>query len=182
MKIHKKKLSSRFKYLLVGAILAVVVVAASAWFYLGPTPAKHNNSDTPSTINYAPATPQEKAESDQHKQDIVHNQGQSDTNAPPSTPSSVTPIIVDTNQYGNAVEVRGFVPQITESNGTCTYTFTGASTFTRQQAAVADATTTRCPVIALPSTLFAKGTWNVTITYKSPLHEGTSENKSFEVQ
>ena len=182
MKIHKKKLSSRFKYLLLGAILAVVVVAASAWFYLRLTPSKHYNSDTPSTVNYAPATPQEKAESDQHKQDIANNQGQSDTTTPPSNPASVTPIIVDANQYGNVVEVRGFVPQITESNGTCTYSFTGASSFMRQQAAVADATTTRCPVIDLPSSLFAKGTWNVTITYKSPLHEGTSEDKSFEVQ
>jgi hypothetical protein len=181
-KIHKKKISSRFRYLAIGAIVVVLVVASSTWFYLHLTPSKHRNTYIPSTVIYAPATPQEKAETDQHKQDIVNNQGQSGSSAPPSTPASVTPIIVDANQYGNVVEVRGFVPQITESNGTCTYTFNGASTFTRQQAAVADATTTRCPALDLPTSLFAPGTWNTTITYISSAHTGTSESKSFEVK
>lgn len=181
-KIHRKKLSSRFRYLSIGAIVVVVVATASGWLYLRSRPSKHSTSYTLSTINYTPATPQEKADSNQHKDDIVKNQDQASNNASQPTAKPVTPIIVDASQYGDVIEVRGFVPQITEANGTCTYTFTGASTFTRQQAAVADATTTRCPAFDLPTSLFAPGTWSTTITYTSPTHTGTSDSRSFEVK
>jgi hypothetical protein len=177
-KIQTKKLHRRFSFL-VGATIVAVVVAVLGWFYVYPIHSKHTKPDTLSTINYAPATPQEKVESNQHKEDSVNNQIQTNTNNPTK---DVTPIIVDASQYGSVIEVRGFVPQITESNGTCTYTFKGTSTFTRQQAAVADATTTRCPALDLPTSLFAPGTWNTTITYISSAHTGTSESKSFEVK
>ncbi|MEA9984425.1 hypothetical protein [Subtercola sp. RTI3] len=74
-----------------------------------------------------------------------------------------------------AITVSAFVPQIIESDGTCTITATkGSLTASQSFSARASATTTDCGSASLASPTLVSGSWNVVVTYASPTSAGTS--------
>lgn len=88
----------------------------------------------------------------------------------------VSVVIVDASQYGTEVEVRAFIPNYYQE-GVCTFTFTlGDIAIIKQSTATADASSTICTNIVVPSAEFPQsGTWTLKIDYSSADAAGSSE-------
>lgn len=142
-----------------------------------PSPATKTLADG-STVNLAPPTEEDKKAVDQHKEDLSNS-----STPPASNTQNVTPIISSSGQFGDAIEVRGFVPGIFEDGGTCKANFTlNAASISKQSAAVKDATVTRCTNFSIPRSEFSAGTWTLTLEYASAAHQGSSETTKVEVK
>lgn len=147
---------------------------------------KHSNPKTPTPVvttpstekvDMSPATATDQQQADQHKDDLVKQQ--QPTQSSPST-GTVTPVIISASQNG----VRGFVPGIYESGGTCTATFTqGSQQVVKQSSAVKGATTTDCTPITLARADFpSAGTWTLVLSYSSTASHGSSASQTITVQ
>lgn len=171
-----KKLNSRL--MLAIGIPVVLIVGIGVWLLTAHNPSRSINNATPRTdsektatakssspsINLSPPTDEEKAAGDNQKQEIVKQQ-----ESPPTPNNIANVVIVDANQYQDEVEVRAFVGNRIDTDGTCTITIAkGMTTVTRTKKATADATTTQCGSVDIPRSEFAEGgQWDVTVTYTS---------------
>jgi len=186
-KQKNKKPVKRSKNPFIAALVSVFLAAAifaDLWAHHNTpvqqvsTPQSTSTSTTPTnTTNLNPPTAEDKQAVDEHKETI--------SNPPASTSTkTVTPIIVDANEYDGQVEIRSFVPGIFENGGTCTATLKmGSLTVTKSASANADATTTNCTKFVIPASEFSsKGTWSATISYNSANYQGTSAPSNVEIQ
>lgn len=183
-----KKIKSK-KYIAIIAVLAtLLVVAVSAYLLLGqnknrvetPTSGK-DAADTYDKVDYSPADSEDKAYNDQIKENLGNGPS---TDTPPSSSESAKVVITDANQYGQDVEVRAFISNVIQNNGTCTLSFTGPGTkVVKNVAASADASTTRCENAVIPVNTFdKKGTWQLVVSYSSANTVGQSEPKNIEIK
>lgn len=137
-----------------------------------------NTTDTPKT-NYVPATPTEKGESENTKDSIVKQQGDtpSSTSTTPGQKKSVTPVI--TNANGS---INGYVSGIFEEGGTCTATFTmDSKVLSKTSAGFGNVSYTQCAPINLEPGFLSPGTWRITLKYSSTTAEGSSAPQTVEV-
>lgn len=169
------------KILLAILVVLLLAVIAGSFYVLNnrrdnAVPAKNP------AVNLQPATQQEQSDSNQHKEDIV-KQDEASKN-PANSGKQVTPVIVDAGQYGSNIEVRSYVPAIAEDGGSCTFTFSqGSQKVTKDATGFADATTTKCPNLSVgQNSLPSKGSWTVTVSYKSTTASGSSQASTFEVK
>lgn len=94
-------------------------------------------------------------------------------------PVDVTILIAEAYLDTAMLEVVAQVPGITESNGTCTLRFIGASTEESVTVkAQASSDYTQCFPIELPLKDLPSGSGIVTVTYESEFHLGTSQASS----
>jgi hypothetical protein len=180
--IHNKK-TLLIKAGLVITALAILGAGALLWYRTTRTNPQPATSNDASKVNLRPATPEEIADSNQHKEDAA-DKAKEPTEDPSSTPQAVTPLIIDASQEGQAVEVRSFIPGVYQAGGSCIVTFTnGNSTVTKTLSAIQDATTTRCPNLSVPRGEFNKsGSWTVTVSYTSTTHKGVSAATTLQIQ
>lgn len=184
-KMKHIKQTKRFnrRPIIVALVVVVLLVAAAAAFaYKRHIDSNPTSYDKKPHIDYSPATDEEKADSEQHKEDSTKKE---DTPTPtPSGLTSVTPVIVDASQYDNQIEVRAYTSGIFEDGGTCTITFThGTLKVTKQVAASKDATTTRCTNLDVDRAEFQQpGQWTAIVSYSSSTAQGSSQPRTFEVQ
>lgn len=131
-------------------------------------------SSNTGTINMDPPTEEEKKAGDEQKDKIVYEQQN-----PPKATDTASIVIVDASQYNNAVEVRAFINNRIDQDGTCTVTFTkGSATVTRTRTATPDASTSQCGLFSIPTGEFAgKGTWNLTVSYASGSAKGEAKTE-----
>jgi len=169
MKIQRKKsffTPKRIIIIVTSLIVLVVAGAAYWWFYVKP------NTDTTNpvnTVDYSPATEQEKQDSAEAKQNAVE---QTETPSPdvPTLPTSDS-LIVTINRAnqasaGQALAVRTQIDGA--STGSCEATFSkGATTFTKTFTIVAEATTTICNGDVDSANFASAGEWDMSITAKS---------------
>jgi len=163
-KPHKKRLN--IKALAIMGI-AVLVVGGGVYAYI-----RHRDQpkpiSAPAGVNLAPATPQEKAESQQNKERIVQQQA----TTPPTTSTKKSVGVVITN--ASMTSVNAYVTGVFEDGGVCTATFTqGTTTITKTSTGFSNVSYTQCPPITpnLPNT----DPWSVTMSYSSATAEGTSQ-------
>lgn len=166
-------------------IVALIIIALLLAAALGLTYKRHLDSNPTDYgkkphIDYNPATKEEKADSEQHKEDSTKKE-----DTPTATRTiTVTPVIVDASQYGNQIEVRAYTGGVFEDGGTCTITFTKDTLkITKQVPASKDATTTRCTNLTVDRTEFSQpGQWTTVVTYSSSTAQGSSQPRTLEVQ
>lgn len=91
-----------------------------------------------------------------------------------STPSptvTIEPVLVvaSVDVDGKHLTASGYVQGIVKDGGTCTFRFTreGSADITVDHDGVADRVTTSCGAVQPDAAQFARGTWNVTLTYAS---------------
>ncbi len=141
------------------AVLGVVYLLIAKPF--AHTPAGQTELRPSNEINYSPATPQEKKDSDQAKTNIV-NQDTSPTN----TSQTIAVTISRASQVGQAVSVRTFVTGATA--GECNLTFTqGAQTISKHIPIALDANSYICNTDIAIDEFAASGDWNLTVVAKS---------------
>lgn len=182
----KKHHASTKKKILLTAV-AVLVVLGVIGLYV------HMHHSTPvasgnvSTKRYSGPTPQDKADSEAHKNAIVQQlnqqrQQQQSTNTP--TKTSVTPIITNASQNGSEINVSGYVSGVFENGGTCTVTLTQAgSQITKTSAGFENASTTQCTPVTIERSEFSTaGQWQTTLTYESANAAGISQAQTLTIQ
>lgn len=147
--------------------------------YLRNRPVKKDvDSPRVPTINYAPATPEEKQQVNDTKDKIVADQKNA-ANTPKTSDNKkiVAPIITNTSGL-----ISAYVTGVFEEGGTCTATFVkDGETRSKTSAGFQNASYTQCAPIDLESGFLSKGTWSVVVSYASPTAEGASVSKNFEV-
>jgi hypothetical protein len=156
-------------------IVALLLAGAGGAYALHDLVSSKQDTVSPrprNTVNYAGPTDAEAAAGDEQKKQIVNEQSSSST---PQTTANLQ--ITDASQYDDIVEVRGFVSNIVETGGTCTYVFTqGGATVTETTPAQADATTTQCKTLDTPRAKFVNaGVWQLIATYESASAKGTAK-------
>lgn len=84
---------------------------------------------------------------------------------------------------GDKIAVGGFIPNINETEGTCTFVFTKDSeTVTESTGILPNPSYISCETARIEKSRFTSGTWNVKIKYKSNLSEGESEAQTYTIQ
>lgn len=184
--VTRKKTKTSYKKWTVICLVLVAAVVAGFVIYNS----RHNKpvADTPNGVNLSPATPEEKAESNQLKEES-NQPSPSETPTNPDTNTSndkrsVKPVITGANQYDGAMHIGAFIPSLYESGGMCAFTLTqGDTTITKQTDGVQDATTTRCTNLVIPRSEFpTPGDWSVVVTYTSSTATGVSTAMTAKVE
>ncbi|MCX6727360.1 MAG: hypothetical protein NTX11_00915 [Candidatus Saccharibacteria bacterium] len=183
-KDQNKKSSTRKKSILILIALVLIGGLVGGGLYLrNRNTQKTSDSPRVATINYAPATPNEKQESNDVKDKIVAQQKNNPAPSPGTNPpnegkKSVTPTITNTNGSINA-----FVSGVFEEGGVCTATFTkGSSTLSKTSVGFQNVSYTQCAPMDLGSGFLSPGVWNVTVSYASATAAGASASQTMEVQ
>jgi hypothetical protein len=177
---RKMKSKKNEKYLIIFSILIV----AALLFFLGLFFYKNNSrkqktTEILPTINYEPATDEEKKQAEDTKNKIVKQQEaqQDKPTSPSAQKTSVKPTITSTTGSVNA-----YVNGIFEEGGVCTATFTkNESVLSKTSAGFQNASYTQCAPMNLESGFLSSGRWSVTVRYSSDTSEGTSESQIIEV-
>lgn len=163
-------------------LVASIGLAAYAWL------SKDDDNSYTDTdgITYQEATEAEKQESENIKKEnseqIDNSQG-----APTSNESgqkkTVTPIITAWSQDSSGdLRINGYVPEVTEEDGTCSYTLTNGNMEVEQsRSALLNAQSTSCGQIVISSNKLSPGQWKITLTYSSSNSKGTSDETTIQI-
>jgi hypothetical protein len=180
LKSKHKKSKTKLR-LIIGLSLVAILAVCGYLFY------RHNHStqSISNTINYGPPSKSDAEDVNNNKQRIVdeNNNPSNSTPTDSSGKKAVKPVITYAGQYGDSIEVGGYV-NLFEEGGTCTATFThGSITITKSVAAVRDASSVDCPVMAVPVSQFTtKGSYSVSVSYISNSATGVSDARQIEVK
>ncbi len=173
--------------LMIAGVLLIAGIAASlfAWHRHDQSASATVEPQPGHTINFAPATDEEKQESAGHKDDDAKTQ---DTPTPLPTDDSgkkvVTPTVTYAGQTGNDIEITALVSGIVEEGGTCTMTATfQGKAVTRQTTGVMNASNTNCKTFMVTRSDFpAAGAWSVVVSYQSNTAKGSSASAPLEIK
>lgn len=90
-------------------------------------------------------------------------------------------LVTNARIANGTVSASGFVTDLVESGGTCTYTFTnGNATVIKTAQTLTNPTSTTCATVSFPAAeLTMDGTWKVVLSYLSDKATGKSEAKEF---
>jgi hypothetical protein len=170
------------KLLVLGAIILLIVASSFIYVY-----AFHGNlfgwqsaKNSPSTINYGPATSDQQKNGSTIKSNGTSGTSGSDqpsapTTVPGSSQKSVSVTITAANQNGQTLQVRVLIG-VVENTGTCTLTLTqvGQTTVTKTAAAQPLASTSTCKGFDVPISELSTGIWHVNVTYNSTAFTGAA--------
>ncbi len=183
MPYKTKQLASRLSRKTITAAAIVLLLLVSGMFFAlnkinassafdiaakGAGPATYQNEPGKQKLNLEGPTATERQQSEDNKDELV-KQIKAESTPASSGKQSVKPQIVDAGQYEQSVEVRSFIPGLTESGGTCTATFSqGDTIFTRSTSSLTDAKTTQCARFIVSRNDFTTpGRWFVNVNYSS---------------
>lgn len=167
--------------LLIGVLAGVLVLAggAGAYFYLH----RHDNDikRNPQGISVE-QTPQDKKLAEELNSDPSKKQQATQTDTPPAPTvdkstnlQQVNVILTNTGESNGMVSASGFVSNVVESSGTCTYVFTnGQKSIEKTSTTLPNSTSTTCKTVQFNASELSAGTWKVQLKYASPTSAGTS--------
>lgn len=127
---------------------------------------------------------EEELNKDPGKKELV----QSDRPEDPSVDSntnlkSVNVILTNTGMNNDNVTASGFVSNVVESDGTCTFVFTNdQKTLKKQSETLPNPTSTTCKSISFNKSELGSGTWKVQIQYSSSESAGMSNEMELVVR
>lgn len=182
MLTHKKS-RNKTKIIIITVAVATIILSGLAYLYW-----KSNNQSLQNqNIDYSPPTTEQKdagSRAANKEEALKEDQPSPQPNAPADQKKQASMTIVDASQYDQTVEVRAFVDNVVESEGTCTFTFTkGTATVTKTSKASPSASTTQCSMIKVASSEFAsKGDWILTVSYDSTTSSGKSPERTVKIQ
>lgn len=174
-------------------ICAVTAVCVSTYLVYGSIRKSEQVIQPPSSnsndgVNYSAPTEEEIKSAEDNKQDVTKLQ-EKESNSTPQTSTTkkiVTPIISSwpsTMESGADVSISGFISEIYEDSGVCTFTMRKTDKkISKSQEARKDAQVTTCGRITIASNKLSSGTWQATLSYLSPKAEGTSKSVSIKVK
>ena len=93
-------------------------------------------------------------------------------------------ILTSTGTNGdNTVDSSGFVSNVVEDNGKCTFIFTqGAKSVRKDTTTSTNPTSTTCKTVRFDKSELGTGEWSVVLEYTSPTSSGTSNSSKVTLQ
>jgi hypothetical protein len=188
-----RRSGSASKWLSRLAILLLLVVVVVGGLELTNTTHFFHTSKQSSPadrINYGPATPQEQADSESHKDASPPSStgtasSSGNTSGTNTAKKSVTVEITTYRQHSTTFDVNSQVTGVVETGGTCTLSMIAESnpseSVTQSRLSEANASNTTCGVISVPLSKLHSGTWNVSVSYSSSDAQGKSDINQLEV-
>lgn len=188
---NKKRLKISKKHRILALSVLLVLIAIFVLIYLRNDSKKSEVVSTPETqhqssdIDLSPATKEDMVRAEENKKKItdkIENEN-NQTNNPQTGQKQVKPIITYAGQYGDVIEVGGYV-DIFEDGGRCIVTFSNSTTsFSKEVNANKGAQSVDCPVMkALVGEFNSKGSWDVNLKYESSSSAGLSDSRKIEVK
>lgn len=182
-KSKNKNKNYRNKKLLIGSIVAVSVIGLSVGFFMYKSRDNQSVSevttDTGQTVNYAPATAEEKKQAEDKKEEIVKQKDQKENATSPSTGK----VIVKPSITNTTGSINAYVSGVFEEGGTCTAIFTkDSTTLTKTATGFQNVSYTQCAPMNLEPGFLSAGQWIVTVKYVSDKSEGSSDPQTIEVK
>jgi cytoskeletal protein RodZ len=191
MKINtKQKPKTKVIIITIGAlvILALLYLAVAFKSHYPPFAVQEKiNKTNEQTVNLERSDAEkQKSQELEDNPDAKTENNQTDTpDAPtqttPSGKQSVNVLITNASITNNNVKASGFVTNLVQEGGECTYVFTsGSATITKKSGTLVNSTSTTCETVTFGSSeLPVSGTWKVVLTYSSADAEGTSSAREF---
>lgn len=171
---------SLFPWIFTGLVVLSVIgyfsyayISKSVWPFTATetTPSEKGVNE----INYDPATEEEINNSQDGKKNSL-NEVENDS---ATSLNKVRVGVSFADKEGENFEVRAFVTSVIEGTGTCTVSLTkGDKTVQGTSQAFVDASSSQCRPIYIPlSSISPAGDWIMTVMYKSPTSEGSSQSE-----
>jgi hypothetical protein len=185
-KITGSKKAKKTVWLLATLAVVAIIVGLASYLITKGNDSAFDKTSTGHDVNLNPPTPQEKAETEEHKDSLAEKEETTTPPAPP-TPSgklAVVPFITFAGQEGGDASVSAYIPGIFEDDGTCTATFTkGTLSHSQQSKGFRDFKHTTCAPITAPRASFAEGgAWTVILSYSSATASGSSQPRSLTIE
>jgi hypothetical protein len=100
----------------------------------------------------------------------------------PPPPLEAVIVVANVDVDGAHATASGYVSGVIEDGGRCTFVFTGESQEVRvDSTGAADRATTSCGAVSVPVEQLGKGSWTVTLEYRSDQAEVVSDESTMEV-
>ena len=183
MKLPSKSTKNMKKTILISALFVIVALG------LGYTLFTYFNDNTEQSANQMINMKKSDAENEREKElksdPSKKTQNQSDSPTPPAVDPStgkqmVNVLITDAGIYDSNVEVRGFVSNTVEEQGSCVYVFTNSKTSIQKTTRpLSNPTSTSCETVKFDVTELQTGIWSVTLKFVSDTSYGISSPKEF---
>ena len=177
----------------------IILIAAVTVLIAGYLVAAYSNRIFPFarvTQNYDPGTHvinEEKSKAEQDTIDNLNNNPdnkveneQTDTPKEPTVNTNTgkkeaAVLITNVGVFNETVSASGFITNVVESSGACTYTFTnGVNKIVKQSKVLSNPSSTTCETVSFPvSELSVAGTWSLTLSYSSAESAGLSQAREF---
>lgn len=186
MRITPKK---NTKTIVIAAALAVLLVAGAAFAY------RQYSDSTNSVARDKSGTSLERSQEELNESENILNnpkdakqQTGSDTVNEPAVDSAtgkrtVNVVLTSTGADNGQVDASGFVSNLVEEGGTCTYTFTQTQrTVKKSSGTSVNPTSTTCQTVRFSENELGTGEWKVVIQYNSSSASGTSNEGTLEIK
>lgn len=172
-KSHKKlyTITSVVFILLLGLFIYVYIFNGSVFGWT-----LHRNANKSSSIDYSPATNEQKKAGDEVKSNTVTNptkpSGSNSDTPPDPVPQAGGKSIVDmsitaVNQNGSIFQIRSLISTVTNT-GTCTLVLTnGTKSVTRTSSVQSQSATSTCQGFDIPTAELNSGTWNIMLSFEN---------------
>lgn len=167
----------------IGSVLLLILIAlAYVYAFNGSLFGWKSAQNSPSTVNYGPATTDQKQNGTTIKSNSASSSSTSGSDQPAaptpipgSTQKSVAVTITSANQNGSTLQIRALIAAV-EDSGTCTLTLSqsGQQTVTKTAATQALASSSTCQGFDIPTSDLTTGVWHATITYNSSALTGAA--------
>lgn len=166
MKINKPP-RSKVPFIIAGVFIALAIAGGGfAWSQFSKQDAKPDNTKPINTVDYGPATEDQKQEGQDIKKESIDRNAQDET-PEPSTPKTLGLTLNHLRQVEQAVLIRSIVTGTT--SGTCEATFSrsGQTNVTKTIPISVEATTATCNADLTANDFPAGGEWKLSLVAKT---------------
>lgn len=174
MKTNKKNIPVIKKGAIIISILFIASFIAYLLYIRANTPTTQRATESSSTnnsINYNPPTEDEIQEGQDAKKRLISENEDDETSTNVVNVGIAFAEVVD-----DKLEIRAFIPSVIEGDGICTAILKkNEDTITSSSLSFIDSTTSQCRPIYISIDKFqTKGTWQLSVSYKSKTSNGQS--------
>lgn len=178
MKIISKKEFPKKIIITVSVVLLIIIIALTYVYAFNGNlfgwKKFQNTVRGNSTVDYGPATTEQKQAGSETKSGSNSDKPPAPTTIPDSTKKNVQVTITAANQNDSILQIRVLISAV-EDTGTCTLTLTstGQTTVTKTSGVQASASTSTCQGFDIPTSELSVGTWHIVAEYNNASLTGT---------
>lgn len=182
------KSSSKKRYIISAAIVGLVMIGAASYSFIQNQSDDVRRDKNGTSLERSSTEKAETAKIQKNPEDTKQSVGsdipQPASNNPDTGLLAANVILTSTGVDNNGkVDASGFVSNITEEGGTCTFTFQKYGDIIQKTTETAvNPTSTTCLTASFDEKELGSGEWEVFLRYQSPRASGTSNNMTLVIR
>lgn len=179
MQIKNKHTRPRRRIVIIIVVSAATVAGVLGWYVFSHSQDKTDQTtEQTSEQSRTQSTPRNTTDKDDAQvNDAVQADQPQQPGASETSRQKVNVVITSAQASNGTVNASGFVSNIVEAGGICTYVFTKADSVVRKSSdTLQNASSTTCKSVSFSSAELESGDWTVSLEYRSSTSEGSSSN------